>query len=90
LDRGRLYVRHVAGVALMLLVAVAGARLVGGSPVAAVLDARQAVRAAPIHPFGAAAGLLVFLLSAVCVLGIRSWAHQESARRFQAWALREL
>jgi hypothetical protein len=69
-----------------------GSSLVGFAALIAALSARQAVRAAPLplHPWGAAAGLLAF------PAGVLFWgAAQRRLDRcqpdgFAAWRLREL
>jgi hypothetical protein len=90
LDHGRLDVRRVAGIAVTLLLAGAGSSLVACSALRAALIARQAVRAAPIHPFGAAAGLLALPLGAACWLFAHRRLDNLTDRRFEAWSLREL
>ena len=81
--------RHITGVALMLLLTGAGSSLVGFSALVAGLSIRQAVRAAPIHPFGAAAGLLALPLGLAIWLLARRALHHVTDTEFQSWTLRE-
>jgi hypothetical protein len=90
LDRGRLQVRRVAGVAPTLCLAGAGTGLMAIATLAAALAVRQAARAAPVHPYGAAAGLLAFPLGALCWWTVRRCVAGRAVERFRAWSLREL
>lgn len=83
-------VRHVSGVAIALILAGAGSSLVGFSALVAALTIRQAVRAAPIHPFGAAAGLLAFPAGAGLWLLAQRRLNAAERNSFRAWSLREL
>ena len=82
--------RHLIGIAIALLLAGAGSSLVGFSALLTALSVRQALRAAPFHPFGAAAGLLVLPLGIALWLFARERLDDLSDRRFAAWRLREL
>ena len=84
--------RQIASVAVALLLAGAGSSLVGLSALVAALSVRQAVRAAPLplHPWGAAAGLLALPLGLACWLVARHRLDGLDADRYAAWRLREL
>lgn len=81
--------RHEAGVAPTLLLAGAGSSLVAVATLGAALGVRQAARVAPIHPFGATAGLFVVLLGVLCWWAVRRHRDGLAAARFRAWSLRE-
>lgn len=78
--------RHLTNIALSLLLAGAGSSLLGFSAVVAALGARQAVRVAPLHPWGAAAGLIALPLGLTCW---RIAQHRLDEDRFAAWRQRE-
>ena len=82
--------RHLTSIAIALLLAGAGSSLVGFSALITALSVRQAVRAAPLHPFGAAAGLLALLFGIALWHTARERLDTLSDRRFAAWRLREL
>ena len=82
---------RLINLALTLLLAGTAPSLVGFGTVVAALSARQIGRAAVLHPWAAAAGLLALPLGAACWLLAR---HRLDALDgdacFRAWRLREL
>jgi hypothetical protein len=85
-------VRRLTSIAYALLLGGAGTTLIGLSVLVAGLSARQAVRAAPLplHPWGAAAGLLAFPLGVLCWQVARRRLDHVQPDGFAAWRLREL
>jgi hypothetical protein len=84
-------VRHLAGIAAALLLAGAGSSLIGSAALVAVFSARQAVRAAPLplHPWGAAAGLLALPFGVLCCLIAQRRLDSVGDGDYLAWRLRE-
>ena len=81
--------RHLASVVLTLLLAGAGSGLLGLSVVVATVSVRQTVRAAPLHPWGAAVGLLALPLGIALWLLARQRLDELTRCRFAEWTLRE-
>lgn len=81
--------RRIADTVTSLVLAGIGSVLVACAAVIAAIVTRQATRAAPIHPFGAAAGLLALPLG----MGLWFAAKHRLAERedaYVSWSLREL
>jgi len=77
--------RRLTSIAAALLLAGAGSSLVGVSATIAALGVRQAVRAAPIHPFGAAAGLVAVPAGAACWWLAQRILDQNDQTSFRYW-----
>jgi hypothetical protein len=84
--------RRLASIAFSLYLAAAGASLIGCAAVLTALGMRQAVRAEPLplHPWGAAAGLIAFLLGIVCWRAAQRRLPDTGGDAFRDWRLREL
>jgi hypothetical protein len=84
-------VRRLAGIAVALLLAGAGSSLIGLSALVATIGARQAVRAAPLplHPWGAAAGLLALPLGILCWSIARRHLDGVGRDEYVAWRIRD-
>ena len=82
-------VRHLASVVLTLLLAGAGSSFFGLSAIVATASVRQTGRAAPFHPYGAAAGLLALTLGVALWLLARRRLDALTRAHFAEWSLRD-
>ena len=85
-------VRRLSSIAFTLYLAAAGTSLIGFSVAIAAYGMRQAVRAEPLplHPWGAAAGLVAFPLGLACLHAARRRLDEiAAAARFRAWEVRQ-
>jgi hypothetical protein len=85
-------VRRLSSIAFSLYLAAAGTSLIGFSFVIAAYGMRQAVRAEPLplHPWGAAAGLIAFPIGALSIHAAYRRLADLDDDIYRAWRLREL